>query len=126
MRSVSHLKKRAIPAVISLIAFFIALEVSARIDDKIKYNAPFFHEYSPSLLRSKDSEGLNHNIPRSHFEKWRINNFGFRGADISSLKSDSFYRIVCMGTSETFGLYESPGREWPAQLQNILAASPQR
>jgi lysophospholipase L1-like esterase len=121
MRSLSQLRKRAISALISLIAFLIALEVSARIDDKIKYDAPFFHEYSPRLLRSKDSDGLNHNIPRSHFEKWKINNFGFRGADISLSKSDSLYRIICMGTSETFGLYESPGSEWPAQLQNMLA-----
>lgn len=112
--------KKVITLFISGIVFLITIEFSARIDDKIKYGAPFFSEYSAKLLRNKDSEGINCNIPNSHFEKWKINNLGFRGPNISVMKPKGVIRIVCMGTSETFGLYESPDMEWPSQLSKML------
>lgn len=117
--------KNIITIVGSILIFIITIETSARMDDKIKYNAQFFAKYSSALLRDADSEGLNRNIPNNHFEKWKINQLGFRGPDIPLIKSNSVKRIVCMGTSETFGLYESPGQEWPNQLTNMLGRNSQ-
>ena len=105
---------------IAVLLFGLTVEVCARIDDKLKYGAPILEAYGPERLRTTDSVGIRHNAPNSRFEKWRINQHGFRGPDISIRKRESVKRIVCMGTSETFGLYENPGREWPAQLQGIL------
>ncbi|MDY7038201.1 MAG: hypothetical protein SV375_18820 [Thermodesulfobacteriota bacterium] len=98
----------------------LTIEVCARIDDRIKYDAPFLGHYSSNLLKSTDSEGINRNVPNSQFEKWAINELGFRGPDITHTKPEGITRIVCMGTSETFGLYESPGKEWVSQLTDIL------
>jgi hypothetical protein len=67
-----------------------------------------------------DAEGIKHNVPNVRFEKWQINQNGFRGPGLSSEKPSSVLRIVCMGSSETFGLFEAPGKEWPAQLRHLL------
>jgi len=56
----------------------------------------------------------------ARFEKWRINSHGFRGPEITMEKPDGVVRILIIGASETFGLYESPGMEFPAQLQQKL------
>ena len=113
-------KGKRISLLISTVVFFCTIEVCARIDDGIRYRAPLFNQYSAELMRTSDSEGINCNVPKSRFEKWRINSLGFRGPDIQIPKAKNTVRIICMGTSETFGLYESPGKEWPAQLGNIL------
>jgi len=115
-----YLGERIKIAVLSILVFIFTLEVSARIDDRIKYDAPIFSQYSAALLRTADSEGINCNIPHAHFEKWKINRLGFRGPEISLTKEKERVRIVCLGTSETFGLYEGPGEDWVSQLLKIL------
>jgi len=108
---------------ISIPAFLIILEVSARIDDKIAYNAPLFKKYKYELLLKKDNEGIFHNVPNAQFEKWKINSLGFRGNEIRPKKEENTIRIACLGSSETFGFYESRGGEWPAQLDKLLKAN---
>jgi hypothetical protein len=100
--------------------FCLTLEFLARVDDKFKYNAPMFGKYSPDILREYDAERIRHNIPNAQFEKWKINNLGFRGPDIKTGTNVGKIRIVCMGASETFGLYESQNKDWPRQLNEIL------
>lgn len=106
--------------IIALMLFGCSMELCARIDDKIKYGAPVFGYYSSDLLRETDSEGIRRNVPNSHFEKWKINELGFRGKSVPLVKAPGVIRIVCMGTSESFGLYEDPEMEWPAQLGTFL------
>ncbi|UCD18030.1 MAG: hypothetical protein JSV44_03740, partial [Candidatus Zixiibacteriota bacterium] len=108
---------------LSVIVFSITLEICARIDDKLKYDAPFFGKYDAELLRMEDADGIRYNIPDSRFEKWQNNRFGFRGPDLTGGKPPNLKRIICMGTSETYGLYESPEMEWPAQLRTMLNAN---
>lgn len=115
--------RKTITFCVSLFVFGLTMEVCARVDDKIKYNAPFFKTYSAQQLRTIDSEGLNCNVPNARFEKWKINRLGFRGPEIAIGKPKDKARIACMGTSETFGLFESSGKEWPAQLMDILGPS---
>jgi len=119
-----HLTLRKIATVcISISLFLLTLEVAARLDDRLKYGAPFLKLYSPQRLRGIDPDGIKHNVPNSSFEKWHINRFGFRGPDISLQKPTGTIRIACMGTSETFGLHETPGSDWPAQLRDMLSIS---
>jgi hypothetical protein len=60
------------------------------------------------------------NRPNSQFEKWKINSFGFRGDEIQRKAPKGVIRIMIIGASEAFGLYEAPGKEFPEQLQSRL------
>jgi len=106
--------------VVAFLIFLLTIELCTRIDDKLKYNAPFSGIYSVENLRRSDALGFLVNAPGSRFEKWENNSFGFRGPEITLQKPDGVVRCVCMGTSETYGLYEGPGKEWPSRLNEIL------
>ena len=49
-----------------------------------------------------------------------MNNLGFRGPDIAPFPAPGVTRIAVIGASETFGLYESEGSEYPARMQTLL------
>jgi len=108
---------------VAILIFVLTIEVCARLDDAIKYGAPFLEEYSYGRLQSRDIDGLPYNLPNARFEKWQHNSLGFRGPEVRQNKPSSMVRVVCIGTSESYGLYESPGKEWPSQLQAILPTS---
>ena len=114
--------RRGLKILLSFVVFLVMLEAAARVDDRIRYGAPLLDKYSSDLLRTNDSDGIRMNVPGSHFEKWKINRFGFRGREIELQKPKGIKRIICMGSSETFGLYEDLGKEWPAQLGEMLAS----
>ncbi len=99
--------------------FLLVMEVCARTDDRIKWQAPFWGTYSRGELSVVDELGYR-NRPDSRFEKWTINRHGFRGPDVSMQKPEGKIRIMVLGASETFGLYEQAGMEYPAQLQQEL------
>ena len=114
------MKRRIFNILLFIGIFAIVLEISARIDDKMTYNAPFWGKYNYSVLIADDQKGIRHNVRNARFEKWKINSLGFRGREIEPIKSGKSIRIVCFGASETFGLFEDPGKEWPAQLAKML------
>jgi hypothetical protein len=97
----------------------IVLEICARLDDWIKWNAPLLGNYSRESLTLVDSIGLR-NRPNAQYEKWKINSFGFRGGEIEKKTPEGVIRIMILGASEAFGLYETPGKEFPAQLHELL------
>lgn len=99
----------------AVFAFVFSIEMCARIDDFLKYKAPFWGQYNASRLKKN---GVN--IPLARFEKWQNNSYGFRGPEIMLTKNPETIRIICLGASETYGMAESPGREWPAQLSEML------
>jgi len=103
--------------------FAVTMEICARIDDAVRYGAPFLGKYSSERLRSRDNLGSSFNVPNARFEKWQHNSLGFRGPEVATRKKPGVTRVVCLGTSESYGLYESPGREWPAQLRELLPGS---
>jgi hypothetical protein len=103
-----------------VLAFILTIEICARIDDAIRFNAPFWQIYTADRLRIRYKEGLQINIPNARFEKWRHNSLGFRGPEISQRKLPGITRVVCLGASETYGLNESADKEWPAQLSALL------
>lgn len=101
------------------VLFVVVLELCARVDDWLTWDAPFWGHYSHSMLRVVDELGP-HSRPGARFEKWRVNSHGFRGPETTMEKPEGIIRIVVIGASETFGLYESPGMEFPAQMQQML------
>ena len=109
-----------------LIIFFLVLELLARMEDKVRWQAPLFQNYSWENLFTVDDLG-RHGRPYGRFEKWQLNNLGFRSdQNISSKKENDVIRIVVLGASETFGLYESPQKDFVSQLQEELNSSKPR
>ncbi len=99
-----------------------ALEIAARIDDSLNYGAPFWGPYNDQALYVTDQAG-KWGKPAARYERWQLNSLGYRGPELRS----GTVRIVCFGSSETFGLYETPGYEYPRQLEqdlNKLAGEP--
>jgi len=86
----------------------------------MRHGAPLWSRYDADTLREIDEKGIPRNRPGTRFEKWRINSLGFRGDEIRPAKPPGLRRVVCLGQSESFGLYETADHEWPAQLGRLL------
>ncbi len=76
--------------------------------------------YNRSVLEMRTPYGT-FGRPDAHFEKWRLNHHGLRGPDLGP-KQPGEIRVVAMGASDTFGLHEPEGQEWPAQLNRLVQA----
>jgi lysophospholipase L1-like esterase len=100
---------------LGLAIFVLAAELCARLDDFISYGAPFRGSYNSEILYEHDQIGQR-GKPGARYKKWQLNNLGYRGPD---LRSDTI-RVVCFGASETFGLYEADGEEYPRQFERDL------
>jgi lysophospholipase L1-like esterase len=96
-------------------------ELFARLDDWWFADVPFLSTPSYNDLFMEDELGRR-GKPHAHFEKWRMNNFGFRSPETMTQAPDpSTVRVALLGASETFGLYESPNHEYAAQLAKLVA-----
>jgi hypothetical protein len=73
-----------------------------------------------SIVLKEDGDGIRHNVPNVRYRGWEINALGFRGKEIDLEKKEGQIRIVCLGGSETFGVFESKDKEWPSQLGEML------
>ena len=71
-------------------------------------------------MLTEDHEGIQRNIPNRRYWKWEINELGFRGKAIELEKKEGQIRIVFLGGSETFGLFERNRKEWPAQPGKMI------
>jgi lysophospholipase L1-like esterase len=49
-----------------------------------------------------------------------VNKKGYRGPDFSANKDDETIRIMIFGGSQVFSIYDSEGKDWPHQVENIL------
>jgi hypothetical protein len=101
------------------VLFAAVLELCARVDDWLTWGAPLIGHYSPELLTVGDEYG-RHGRPNAQFEKWELDSHGFRGPEIARVKPSGVTRVAFLGASETFGLYESKGHEFPAQVRSLL------
>lgn len=99
-----------------------ALELTVRLDDWAQFGVPFgAPETSLDELSVRDSLGM-HARAGTQFRQFRINSWGFRGPEVPQPLPTDAILLVTTGASETFGLYERAGGEWPQQLQASLAA----
>ncbi len=92
-------------------------EVCARVEDYVEDGAPIFGNYGMSSMLTEDTDGVV-GRPYGHFGKWKLNALGYRGPDIHK----DTVKIICVGASETFGMYESLGMEYPRQLEQVMRA----
>jgi len=99
--------------------FALVLEMCARTDDWLKWRAPFWSNYSADLLRAEDVSEWPGRFG-GQYEKWRLNRYGFRGPELALEKPPGTARVIVTGASEAFGLWETPGKEFPAQMQALL------
>src|SRR5215218_19485 len=98
-------------SIIALITF----ELCARLDDYFAYEAPILSSYHIDQIYEFDSIGRK-GKPNTQFRKWKLNSLGYRGPELKP----GLTRIVVFGASETFGLYEGPGHEFPRQVERRL------
>jgi len=99
----------------------LTLELAARVDDRVTYGAPLFGPYNMDQLFQPTARGRR-GVPHAGYVKWALNGAGFRGPEIRADAGQ--VRIVTFGASETFGIYESPDREFPRVLEHDLNSSP--
>ncbi len=100
--------------------FVLTLEVATRLDQYFRYGAPLLGSYTyDAALYERDELGIK-GKPYGRFEKWTLNGFGLRGPEIQATKTEGTVRVVSVGASETFGLFETPEHEWPRQLEARL------
>lgn len=102
------------------LTFLAGVEVSARVDDRVRHGIPFWKAPDRDAdLVVQDDLGIR-GRPNGRFKQWKLNAFGFRSAEISKAPAPGCTRVMTLGASETFGLYERDGREYPAQLGERL------
>jgi len=99
----------------STIVFMATLELLARLDDYFTYSAPLLSVYSSDNLYTTDNLGVK-GRPNVCFRKWHMNSIGYRGPEVTP----GSVPVLCIGASETFGLYESEDHEFPRELERIL------
>lgn len=68
----------------------------------------------------KDPAGLRRPYPSQQLGGVRINNFGFRGADIAEKKKGDVLRIAFLGSSTTYDADVAEGQTWPDQVIRSL------
>lgn len=106
-----------------LAVMLLVMEATARIEDRVRYGTDWFSPYRDQAeMIVRDADGV-HGRRNTSFQKWTMNNLGFRGPDADSVPPPGTLRVVATGASETFGLYESKGKEYPRQLQDSLTAA---
>jgi hypothetical protein len=104
------------------LAFAVTLELTCRVEDWLMYRMPIASRYtSLNDLTIRDADGM-HGRPNARFEKWVMNSMGMRGPETTLVPGPGTLRVFVVGASESFGLRESPGREYPRQLEDSLAA----
>ena len=70
-----------------------------------------------------ETTGLRLNQANRQLGRIRINNFGFRGPDVTLKPADNYIRIAYLGSSTTFDAYSPEGANWPHLVATKLAQS---
>src|SRR5262245_28100105 len=91
--------------------FLAASEAAARVDDWRRFGVPLSNPYtSLEDLLVRDSLGT-HARPGAVFKQFRIDSLGFRRKASADSRLAPRPLVIATGASETFGLYETPGRD---------------
>ena len=113
---------RSAEVVAFLAIFGVSFEMTARIQDWVRFRMPIFSTVTAEEdLMVRDALGA-HGRPNAQYRKWILDSLGLRGAEVPVAKPSGSVRVIVAGASETFGLYESPGKEYARQLEDTLNA----
>jgi hypothetical protein len=119
--AITHSRIRALGYGLVLLAIFTATaEMTARIQDRLVEGTPIAAVPDPDRDLFVDTPTGRRGRPNGRYLKWTLNEYGFRSAAMSHLPAAGKQRLMLLGSSETFGLHESPGREFPAILADTL------
>lgn len=100
----------------------LSFELTVRVQDWVRFRMPMLSPVtSEEDLMVRDQFGA-HGRPNARYRKWSEDSLGFRGVDVPVAKPAGTVRVVLTGASETFGLYESPNREFARALEDTLNA----
>src|SRR3954469_2044454 len=111
---------RVVAGVGLTLLFCLTMEPPCRVEDWLRFGMPLLTPItSQADLMIRDADGI-HGRPNARYQKWEMNALGTRGPAATLVKSDSTVRVVLVGASETFGLYEAPGKEFARQLEDSL------
>lgn len=98
----------------------LSAELTARAEDFIRRGVPFL--VTPDRTRDlvvHDALGIR-GRPNGRYGRWQLNSAGFRGPEIARRPQPHCHRVIVLGASESFGLYESDGHDYPSQLADRL------
>lgn len=105
-----------------LLLFLFVLELTTRLDDRIRFGTPLMSRVLSSEDLREYRDGVVQGRPNARFQKWALNELGLRGPSTTRERRAGVVRIVTVGASETFGMAEAEGREYPRQLEDSLNA----
>lgn len=104
-----------------LLLVVVATEATVRVEDWLRWRTPLLSSASSVADLAVTDETGRHPMAHSAYGKWKINSLGTRGPEPEPGRSSA--RVLVLGASETFGLYEAPDHEYPRQLADSLRAS---
>jgi hypothetical protein len=105
------------------IYFFIAFlcgEVTARLDDYMRYRIPFLDQSSLEEALKIKEFGITRGRPNGRYQRWHLNGYGFRSSQFN-IDDHSKRRIMILGASESFGTHESDGKSYVEVLEHSLS-----
>ena len=100
------------------LAFVVLLELIARAEDSIRFDAPFWGHYHLEGIRATDDRGTSRCAANARYKHFELGEHGFR---LTPRITEADRTLVWLGASEAFGLYESPGQDIANQLEQTLA-----
>ncbi len=101
------------------LVFIVLLELIARAEDTLRYEAPFTGHYHLEGIRTFDERGTFRCAPNARYKHFILGDHGFR---VTPLVEDASQTMVWLGASEAFGLYETPGEDVANQLERSFVA----
>ena len=101
------------------VAFIVLLELIARAEDTIRFDAPFTGHYHLEGIRTTDARGTSRCAANARYKHFILGDHGFRE---TPLVEDANQTMVWLGASEAFGLYETPGEDIANQLERSFVA----
>src|SRR4051794_41101008 len=98
-----------------------AAECAARLHDLARHGTPFFHtpDRDRDLMVTGPS-GERCGRPHGQYQHYKLNAYGFRSPEISEHPGNGIIRVLVLGSSEAFGLYETPGHDFSTLLAKEL------
>jgi len=101
------------------IAFVVLLELIARAEDTLRFDAPFTGHYHLEGIRTTDARGTSRCAENARYKHFILGEHGFRE---TPLVEDARQTLVWLGASEAFGLYETAGEDIANQLERSFVA----
>jgi len=111
---------------VHLLVFVLVLELTTRVDERLRFGTPLMSRVLSSEDLREFREGSMQGRPNARYQKWGLNEMGMRGPSTTRAPRPGVIRIVTVGASETFGMAEAEGREYPRQLEDSLNRAAER